>query len=337
MTPPRCPRPPRPTRLTRRTLLAGLAGGLALAGSAFGPAFAQSDKAVRFILPNAPGSGVDAITRAAQAALGRALGSPVVVDNQPGAGGIVGLQALARSAPDGQTLGIVSNNVVIFPSVLKSIPFDMPGDFTPIAVIGYTPVVLVVNAKVPASNLKEFVALLRSRKGELNYGSGGNGTILHLASAQFLDEAKLDARHIPYKGVGPMVTDLIGGQIEFAAVSLPSVQQHLKTGALKAIGMATAQRVPAAADIPTFVEQGMPGYVVEAWLAVIAPKGLPAAEVQRVHAAVVNAFNDAEVKDAMARQGNVIQIGSPDRAMPFFRSELARYAQLVKKAGVEAQ
>ena len=259
--------------ITRRTLIAGLAASLSA------PAFAQSDKPVRFILPNATGSGVDAITRAAQAALAKALGHPIVVDNQPGAGGIVGLQALARSAPDGLTLGVVSNNVVIFPSVLKSMPFDMPGDFTPIAVVGYTPVVLVVNAKVPAHDSKELIALLKSRNGDMTYASGGNGTILHLASAMFLDEAKVSARHIPYKGVGPMLTDLIGGQVDFATAALPSVQAHLKSGALRAIGIATAQRAPAAPEIATFVEQSLPGYVVEAWFAVIAPKGLPAAEV----------------------------------------------------------
>ena len=132
---------------------------------------------------------MDAITRAAQAALAKALGHPVIVDNQPGAGGIVGLQALARSPADGFSLGVVSNNVVIFPSVYKSLPFDMPGDFTPIAVVGYTPVVLVVNAKVPAKNSKEFIALLKAKHGDMTYASGGNGTILHLAG-----------EHVPRRG-----------------------------------------------------------------------------------------------------------------------------------------
>jgi tripartite-type tricarboxylate transporter receptor subunit TctC len=319
---------------TRRELLSGLA---AMAAASSLPAFAQTDKSIRFILPNATGSGVDAITRTAQPALAKALGHPVIVDNQPGAGGIVGLQALARSPADGFSFSVVSNNVVIFPSVFKSLPFDMPGDFTPIAVVGYTPVVLVVNAKVPASNSKEFIALLKARNGDMTYASGGNGTILHLASAMFLDEAGVTARHIPYKGVGPMITDLIGGQVDFATAALPSVQAHLKSGALRAIGVATAQRVPAAPEIPTFVEQGLPNYVVEAWFAVIGPKGLPAAEVQRVHAAVVSAFADPAVKEAMAKQGNVINVGPADKAMPFFRSEMAKYAHLVKKAGVELQ
>ncbi len=322
---------PKTVPLSRRSVVAGLAGSLAL------PALAQSDKPVRFILPNAAGSGVDTIARVAQNALGKALGHPVIIDNQPGAGGIVGLRALARSPADGSTLGIVSNNVVIFPSVLKSVPLDMPGDFTPISVVGYTPVVLVVNAKVAAKDAKEFIALLKSRNGDMTYASGGNGTILHLASAMFLDEAKVSARHIPYKGVGPMLTDLIGGQVDFAAAALPSIQPHLRSGALRAIGVATAQRTPAAPEIPTFVEQGLSGYVIDAWFAVIGPKSLPPADVQRVHAAVVAAFNDADVKEAMAKQGNVIILGAADQAMPFFRSERAKYAGLVKKAGVEAQ
>ena len=321
--------------LTRRTLLAALATGFTVGFAT--PAFAQSDKPVRFILPNATGSGVDAIARSAQGALAKALGHPIIVDNQPGAGGIVGLQALARSPADGYSLGVVSNNVVIFPSVYKTLPFDMPGDFTPIAVVGYTPVVLVVNAKVPAASAKELIALLKAKGGEMNFASGGNGTILHLATEMFLDEAGVKARHIPYKGVGPMLTDLIGGQVDFATAALPSVQPHLKSGALRAIGVATAQRVAAAPEIPTFVEQGLPNYTIDAWFGVIAPKGLPVAEVQRVHAALETAFADPAVVESMAKQGNVIAIGPADKAMPFFRSEMARYAKLVKKAGVELQ
>jgi tripartite-type tricarboxylate transporter receptor subunit TctC len=302
------------------------------------PSLAQiGDKAIRLVLPNATGSGVDTITRTAQPALSNALGKPVVVENQPGAGGIVGVQTLTRAAPDGMTLSVVSNNVVIFPSVYKSLPFELPADITPIAIVGFTPVVLVVNPKVEASNTKEFIALLKSQPGKLNYASGGNGTILHLASEMFLDEAGAKATHVPYKGVGPMLTDLLGGQVQFATVSLPSVQQHLQSGALRAIGMATAQRAPAAPDIPTFVEQGLPGYVVEAWFAVIGPKGMAAADVKRVHDAVVTAFADPAVKDAMAKQGNVINVSSSDFAKDFFRTELAKYATIVKKAGVELQ
>ena len=319
---------------TRRHAMAAL--GLGALVAAAPSAWAQADRTIRFVLPNATGSGVDAITRAAQPALAKALGHAVVVDNQPGAGGVLGLQTLARSAPDGFTLGVVSNNVVIFPSVIKQLPFDMPGDFTPIAVVGTTPMVIVANAKLPANNSKELVALLKSKPGQLNFGSGGNGTILHLAGEMFLDEAGATAKHIPYKGVGPMVTDLIGGQVEFAVLALPSVQAHIKSGALKAIGMTTAQRVAAAPDIATIVEQGLPGYVMDAWFAVLAPKGLPAADVKRVHEALVAAFNDPGVKETMAKQGNTIAISTPEQAAVAFRRELQKYAQLVKKAGLEA-
>ncbi|MBL0391895.1 tripartite tricarboxylate transporter substrate binding protein [Ramlibacter monticola] len=316
-----------------------LAAGTALAASGALPfaALAQSGT-VKFILPNATGSGVDAITRAAAPALGKALGASVVVDNQPGAGGIVGLQALARSAPDGSTLSMVSNNVVIFPSVMKSLPFDMPGDFTPIAVVGATPMVMVVNPqKVAASNAREFFALLKAKPNTYNFGSGGNGTILHLASELVLDAAGVKARHIPYKGVGPMVTDLLSGQIDFATAAMPSVQAHIKSGALRPIAMLTPQRAPVAPEIPTFAEQGLANFAVEAWFAVIGPKGMSAASVKKAHDAVVAAFDDAAVKDAMAKQGNPIHVGTPEQAQAAFRSELAKYAALVKKVGLEPQ
>jgi tripartite-type tricarboxylate transporter receptor subunit TctC len=325
------------THLARRDALALCIATLA---GATPPALAQqaSDKTVKFILPNATGSGVDAITRAAQNALAKALGHPIVIDNQPGAGGILGLQALAKSAPDGFTLSVVSNNVVIFPSVYKTIPFDMPGDFTPIAVVGATPIVLVVNpTKVPAKDHKEFAALLKSKPDQFTYGSGGNGTILHLTGAQYVDEVGAQARHIPYKGVGAFVTDLIGGQIDFGTLALPSVQQHIKSGALRAIGMGGAQRTPAAPEIPTIAEQGLPSYVVDAWFGVLGPKGMSAADVKRVHEAIVAAFADAGVKDAMARQGNTINVSTPEFAHDYFRSEKDKYAKLVKKAGIELQ
>ena len=320
---------------SRRVLLAAsLAAAVAVSPFA---ALAQSGT-LKFILPNATGSGVDTITRAAQPALSKALGASVVVENQPGAGGVVGLQALARSAPDGHTLAVVSNNVVIFLSVLKSLPFDMPGDFTPIAVVGATPMVLVVNpAKVSATNSKEFIALLKAKPGVLNFASGGNGTILHLAAELFLDASGTQARHIPYKGVGPMVTDLIGGQVDFGVVALPSVQGHIRSGALRAIGLLSPQRTQAAPEIATFAEQGLADFSVDAWFAVIGPKGMAPAAVKKAHDAVVTAFADPAVKEAMAKQGNTIAVSAPEQAQAAFRSELAKYAALVKKVGLEPQ
>jgi tripartite-type tricarboxylate transporter receptor subunit TctC len=323
------------THFTRRTALAALASS-AVAWP--GLSLAQADRPVKFILPNATGSGVDAITRAAAPALGKALGTNVVVENQAGASGVIGLQALAKNPPDGLTLSVVSNNVVIFPSVIKNLPFEMPADFTPIAVVGATPLVLVANPqKVPSGNSREFIAALRAKPDGYNFGSGGTGTILHLAAEMFVDEAGVKARHIPYKGVGPMVTDLLGGQIDFAVLALPSVQQHIKSGALKAVGMCGDKRSAAAPDIPTFVEQGLPGYVIDAWFGVLGPKGMSAAAVKKVNDALVQAFNDPAVKETMAKQGNTIAISTPEHAQRAFRSEMERFAALVKKVGIEPQ
>lgn len=323
------------THTTRRDTLRQL-GALTLAGSVPG-AFAQSERTLRIVLPVATASGVDTITRAAQAALSKALGHPVIVENQPGAGGIVGTTTLVKAAPDGFTLSFVSNNHVIYPSVYKSLPFDPIADITPIAIVGSTPLIVVVNPNVPAKNGRELVALLKAKPGEMTYASSGNGTILHLAAEMFVDEAGVTARHIPYKGVGPMLTDLIGGQVQMGVAALPSVQQHLKSGALRAIGTGTAQRLAAAPDIPTMTEQGMPGYLVEGWFGFIGPKGLPAADVKRLHDAVTAAFAAPEVREAMARQGNTINVSTTEFAQGFFRSEMAKYAKLVKKAGIELQ
>lgn len=320
-------------KFTRRHVLRATLSTLALAAAL--PSFAQSEKLTKLILPFAAGSGVDVITRASSKSLAAALGGAVVIENQPGAGGIVGTSALVKSVPDGATLSVVSNNHVIYPSVYKSLPFDPINDITPIAVMGTTPMVLVVNPKVAAQNSNELIALLKAKPDAMNYASSGNGTILHLAAEMFLDEAGVKAKHIPYKGVGPMITDLIGGQVDFGVLALPAIQAHLKSGALRAIGTSSKARLAAAPEIPTFAEQGLPGYLVEGWFAVIGPKNLPAAEVKRVHAAFTSAFASPEVKETMNKQGNSIAISSPEASAAFFKSEMDKYAKLVKKAGVK--
>lgn len=313
--------------ISRRSLLAA-AATLAL------PAFAQSDKPVRLILPISAGSGVDVIARSASVAVGKALGQPLVVENLPGAGGLTGAAAVAKAAPDGLTLGLVSNNHVINPAVFKKMPFDAIADFTPISVIGATPFVLVAAKGVPAGNVQELVALLKARPDDYNYASSGNGTVIHLAGAMFLEQAGVAARHIPYKGTGPMVNDLLGGQVQFGVVALPAIQPHIRSGAVKAIGLCGAQRTPAAPDIATIAEQGLPDYDVAGWFAVVGPARLPAAEVRRVHEAFVQGFASAEVLDAMAKQGTVVKPMSPEDSAKFFRSEAARYAALARKANV---
>jgi tripartite-type tricarboxylate transporter receptor subunit TctC len=319
-------------QISRRQAVAALLASLASA-----PSWAQSDKVVRFILPVSAGSGVDGIARASQNAIARALGQTVVIDNQPGAGGVVGTQAVIRSAPDGLTLAMVSNNHVIYPSVLKSLPFDPVNDITPVAMVGATPMVLVVNPKLPAANMKELVALLKAKPGKYNYASSGNGTILHLAAEMFKDVTQTFITHIPYRGAAPMVQDIIGGQVDMGVLALPAAQAHLKAGTMRAICVAAPERIAAAPDIPTAKEQGYPAYLVEGWFAVFGPKGLPADQVKRIHAALVAAFGTAEVREAMARQGNTIDVSTPEFALSYFKSELVKYAALVKKAGVVAQ
>jgi tripartite-type tricarboxylate transporter receptor subunit TctC len=313
------------------TLAAFTACLLALAGPA-----AADRPPLRVLLPVSAGSGVDTIVRAAAPALTKALGDQaVIIENLPGAGGITGTAALVKAAPDGNTIAFVSNNHAVNPSVYKKMPYDSLADITPITVIGATPFVLVVNpARLPASNASELVALLKAKPGGYNYASSGNGTIIHLADEMFVDAAGVDAKHIPYKGVGPMLADLIGGQVDFGVVALPAVQGHLKSGSLRAIGIMGKARVPSLPNLPTIAEQGLPDVDIAGWFAAIGPAKLPAAEVARLHDAVVAAFATAEVREAMARQDNIISPTTPEVAAKFFRSEQERYAQLVKKANI---
>ena len=321
-------------RTIRRTLLRAPLAALALAAADL--ARAQGQPPLRVILPLGAGSGVDVIVRSAQAALSRALGGqPVVVENLPGAGGITGTQAIVKAAPDGNTVGVVSNNHVVNPSVYRKMPYDGIADLTPVSVVGGSPFVLVVNpAKVPAKTAGELAAFLRAKPDGYNYGSSGNGTIIHLAGEMFMDAADAQVRHVPYKGMGPMLTDLIGGQIEVAVAAVPAVQGHLKSGALRAIGVMGRQRVASLPDLPTIAEQGMPAVDVAGWFAFVAPKGVPAAQVKRLHEAVTAAFADPEVRTAMARQDNFISPTSPEEALRFFKAEQERYGRLVRKIGL---
>jgi tripartite-type tricarboxylate transporter receptor subunit TctC len=319
--------------ISRRLILA--AAATLLAGAA--PYAAAQSGPLKVVLPVGAGSGVDTILRAAQGELSKAFGGqPVVIENLPGAGGITGTQAIVKAAPDGNTIGVVSNNHAVNPSVFKSLPYDSINDLTPISVIGSTPFVLVVNpAKVPAKNARELQAFLKAKPGAYNYASSGNGTIIHLAGEMFVDAAGVEVRHIPYKGVGPMVSDIIGGQVELGVVAVPAAQAHIKSGALRPIGIMSKARVASLPDVPTIAEQGFPDVDVAGWFAVVGPAKLPAAQVKRVHDAFVTAFNSADVKAAMAKQDNVIAPTTPEAALAFFKSEQERYGRLAKKANIQ--
>jgi tripartite-type tricarboxylate transporter receptor subunit TctC len=320
------------TSIPRRiALVLGIAA--LLAGNA-----AQAQAPLRVILPVSAGSGVDGIMRAAQNELSKALGGqPVVIENIPGAGGMIGTTALVKAAPDGNTIGVLSNNHAVNPSVFKKVPYDSVNDITPISVVGSTPFVLVANAKVPAKNAKELQALLKAKPSDYNYASAGNGTIIHLAGEMAFDAMGVQITHVPYKGSGPQISDLIGGQVQLGVVPVPAVQAHIKSGSLRAIGVTGKSRVPTLPDVPTMAEQGFPDVDVAGRFMVAGPKGLPADKVKRLHDAFVTAFNTAEVKAAMVKQDNVIAPTTPQAALAFLKSEQERYAQLVKKADIKPE
>lgn len=243
----------------------------------------------------------------------------------PGADGITGTQALVKAAPDGNTIAFISNNHAVNPSVFPKLPYDSLNDITPISIVGGSPFVLVVNpAKVPARTAKELQAFLKAKPDALNYASSGNGTITHLAGEMFVDAAGVKIRHIPYKGMGPMITDIIAGQVELGAV-----QSHLR-----AIGVMGRQRSASLPDVPTLAEQGFPEVEVSGWFAAIAPKGLPPAQLKRLHDALAVAFNDPEVKAGFAKRDDLLMLTSPEAAAQFLGTEQERYGRLVRKAAI---
>ena len=300
------------------------------------PGFAQSDAPLRVILPLSAGSGVDAIIRSAQVALSKELKQPVVIENLPGAGGITGTSALIKAAPDGKTIAFISNNHAVNPSVYKKMPYDSINDITPITVVGETPFVMVVNPqKLPVKNAKELAAALKAKPDFYNYASSGNGTIIQLAAEMFVQSAKVNVKHIPYKGTGPMLTDIISGQVDFGVASVPSVQGHLKAGLLRPVAIMGQNRTASLPELPTMAEQGYPDVVVGGWFAAVAPKGLPAAELKRLNTGIAKAFTSPELKEVMAQQENQIHPSTPEQATSFLRSEQTRYAEIVKKAHIQ--
>lgn len=309
-----------------------------LAAAALGAplsAFAQfGGKPLRVILPLSAGSGADGAIRAISASLGKTLGQPVVIDNLPGAGGITGTVQIVRAPKDGNTIGVVSNNHVVNPSVYKNVPFDAIADITPITVIGTTPFVLVLNPAVPAHNAQELIALARARPGSLNYGSSGNGTILHLGAHMFVSQAGVDIKHIPYRGMGPLMNDVLGGQVQMAVVAVAPAAPHIRSGALRAIGVTTVTRAPQLPDVPTLAEQGLPDYALEGWIAAVGPAGLSAADTERLYEGFKNAVAMPEAHDALVAQGYTLRSLPPQQTRAYFRSELARMTALVRQANI---
>jgi tripartite-type tricarboxylate transporter receptor subunit TctC len=301
-------------------------------------ATAQSERPVKLIVPNAAGSSVDSLSRAIGNPLSKALGQAVIIENLPGAGGITGTTQLLRAPKDGSVLAMVSNNHVVNPSIYKSLPYDTLKDFTPISVIGGSPFVLVVHPSVPAKDVRELIALAKSKPGRLNYGSSGNGTILHLAAEAFKSDAgHLDIKHIPYKGTGQLTTDLLGGQIQMAVLGVTGVAAHIKAGRLHAIGVTSKTRSALMPDVPTIAEQGLPNYDMEGWIALIAPAGLPKATISKLYADTQGVLKSKDFQESLAAQGMTPIGTTPEASAQYFKTELERYARIVKESGATVE
>lgn len=318
-----------PTSLIRqaRHVLAALIAATA----SLSPALAQSP--IRLIVPTQAGSQADAVARAMSQSLSKNLGHSVVVENLPGAGGVPGTQQIVRAPKDGSILGLISSNHVINPFIYKNIPYDALKDITPITVIGTLPLVLVLNPSVRAINTKELIALLKSKPGEFNYGSSGNGTVLHLAGQLFASEAKVEVSHVPYKGAGNYTTDLVGGQVQFGFLTLQTVLPLVKAGKLKAIAVSTAQRVPALPDVPTLAESGLPKYAFDAWLAIVGPAGMQTQNVAQLQSKIKTTLQDKDVQAQLAQQGVLVSTSGAEGTSAFFKTELDKHAKIVKQAG----
>ena len=321
----------------RRAALARLAAWTLAAACGAAPLVAAAQdypsRPIRVIVTSSAGSTGDATMRILGAALEKLLGQPVVVENIPGAGGVIGTDKVVHSPADGYTLGLISNNHAINPHIVKKIPFDAEKDIAPISVVGSTPVVLVTNPDVPARSTQELIALAKAKPGGLSYGSAGNGTVLHLAGVLFTSEAGIDVKHVPYKGLSQMVADLLGGQIEMGFAGVATVAPQIKAGKLRAIAVTTTRRSNVLPDVPTFAESGLPRYRFEGWLALIGPAGLPAPVVERLNKGLVAALARSDVQEALAAQGVIPDGSTPEAARQFIHAEMDKHAQLVQRSG----
>lgn len=319
--------------LSKRRLLPLLVAALAFPPLHVTAQPAMSDKPIRMVVPLAAGSTVDAVARALGPGFGRATGHPVVVENIAGAGGIPGTTQVVKASKDGLTLGMISSNHVINPGIYKTIPYDSLKDITPIAVLATVPLVLVVNAKLPVKSVQELQAYAKAHPGTLNYGSAGNGSTLHLASELMIAETGIDMRHVPYRGTGPLITDLVGGQVQLGFVSVSQVVPQVKAGTLRALAVSTTSRSAALPGVPTMADAGVPNYSFDAWIALIGPPGLGKPLVDSYAAAIKSAIASPEAQAAIAGQGLMLVDKGPSEAPSFFQSELVKHQKLVKQSG----
>lgn len=319
--------------LTRRRLVQAAALAVAMAGSS---AMAQAwpSKPISLIVPFPAGGTTDVLARALGEKLAQSLGQPVIVENKPGAGATLGADFVAKAKPDGYTLLMGAVHHTIAPSVYKKLPYDFQKDFAPITTVALVPNVLVVNAVTPAKNVAELVALAKAQPGKLTYGSNGNGTAQHLIGTQFENATGTEVIHIPYKGSGPLATDLLGGQITMSFDTVTPVLQHIKSGKLRALAVTTNKRSSALPDVPTLEEAGLKGFNIGTWFGVLAPVATPKDVVSRLNAEMVKVIQSPDFRKRMDEIGAEPIGNSADQMGQQIKGETEKFAKLVKDAKV---
>ena len=315
--------------------------GLVAAGAALwlGLAAAQQNyptKPIRFIVTFPPGGSADLIARALVPILADRLGQQVLVENRPGAGGNIGMEFVARAAPDGYTMGLgaagaLAANVSLYPKM----PYDPVKDFSPVSNVAFVPFFLIANPSLPANNLHELVALASAKPGELMLGYGGNGTAMHLSGELFKLMAKVQLVNVPYKGSGPAAVDTMGGQLPLAMVDVASAITQIKAGRLKALAVTTSKRISAAPDVPTFAESGLPGYEAVGWFGVVMPAGTPPDIIGRMNAELVAALKRQEIRERVVAAGAEPAPSTPEEFGALIRSEIGKWAEVVKASGAK--
>jgi tripartite-type tricarboxylate transporter receptor subunit TctC len=293
-------------------------------------------KPARMIVPYPPGGSADILARAIGAKVGEGLGQPVVIDNRPGAGTIIGTEATAKSAPDGYTfmLGTVSSHA-INPALNARLPFDPVKDFTPLSLVASIPFVMIVHPSVPARSVQEFVALAKSKPGQLNYSSAGNGTSNHLAGELLKSMAGVDLVHVPYKGSAPALNDLIAGQVSLMFDLVLTAAPHIKSGAVRGLAVTGTQRSAVLPELPTVAETGLPGYEVSAWFGIFAPAGVPQPVAKRLNAEFVKVMQQPDLKQRLASLGADPLTSTPEEFSTYLRSEIDKWAKVVKASGMK--
>ncbi|WP_370880634.1 tripartite tricarboxylate transporter substrate binding protein [Variovorax paradoxus] len=312
----------------------------ALAAACFGPlgAAAQNaypDKPIRLLVPFAAGGTTSVLARSLADRMSKALGQPFIVDNRPGAGGNIAMEAVARSAPDGYTLLMGPIGLAINPALYPKLNFDPVKDFAPIGLYGGVANILAVNAALPIHSVKELIAYAKANPGKLSQGSSGNGSSSHLAGEMFKASTGIDILHVPYKGGAPAMNDVLAGQTSMLFDQVPAVLPQVQGGRVRALAVTTAQRSSAAPDIPTMAESGVPGYDVNVWFGILAPAGTPAPVVTRLNTEMNKILQDPEFRASLTKMGVDPMPGTPAEFSAFLDKELQRWAQVVKSSGAK--